>query len=68
VKRPENPCGRDCKKRTVGCAVGCKDWAEYVAARDAFYIWLHNEKVDVQAEVSKAIKRKIKRGKDGLKW
>ena len=68
MRKPKNPCGQDCARRKAGCAVGCKDWADYVAARDAFYIELHEDKVDVQAQVSKAIKRRIRRRKDGIKW
>lgn len=33
----DNPCGKICPKRYVGCAVTCKEWKEYVEARNAGY-------------------------------
>ena len=37
MKDVRPPCGKDCERRKQACAVGCKDWAEYVAERNAAY-------------------------------
>lgn len=33
----EQPCKRDCPRRSAGCGATCKDWQDYVAERDAGY-------------------------------
>ena len=33
----KNPCGKECPRRAVGCAVSCPDWAEYVKERNKDY-------------------------------
>lgn len=33
----EQPCKRDCPRRSATCASTCKDWKDYVAERNAGY-------------------------------
>lgn len=33
----EQPCKRDCPRRTAGCGATCKEWKDYVAERNAEY-------------------------------
>ena len=65
MQRPENPCSRDCPKRHAGCAVGCKDWKDYVVARNAFYIATHKAKQAYSMAREQALKRKLRRIKEG---
>ena len=67
LKKPEQPCDRDCARRAAGCAVGCKKWAKYVAERDAYYNALYAIKEDDRAVRERAIGRfewRMKRGKE----
>lgn len=57
LKKPEQPCGRDCTRRAAGCAATCPDWAEYVKARDAYYDALYSTKEDDRAIRERAINR-----------
>lgn len=64
LKRPEQPCGRDCARRKAGCAVGCADWGRYILARNQYYVDLHKIKEDNNAARDRAIQRKIRRMKE----
>ena len=33
----QQPCKKDCPRRTAGCGATCKDWKEYVEERNAGY-------------------------------
>ena len=33
----DNPCTPDCPKRGAGCAIGCAEWAAFVAKRQEVY-------------------------------
>ena len=33
----EQPCKRDCPRRSAGCGATCKEWHDYVTERDAEY-------------------------------
>lgn len=37
MKKPKQPCAKDCKGRAAGCAVRCTNWALYVSARNEWY-------------------------------
>jgi hypothetical protein len=65
LKQPVNPCGRDCAKRCAGCAVDCKEWHEYVEARNAYYDARHEVKRQESMARDRAIRRKIRRVKEG---
>lgn len=57
LKKPEQPCGRDCARRAAGCAVTCPDWPKYVKERDAYYDALYSTKEDDRAIRERAINR-----------
>lgn len=66
MKKPVQPCGRNCPKREAGCAVECVEWAEYVKARGEYYTWRHEIKKAANAERDRAIDRFIRRHKEGF--
>lgn len=61
----DNPCGKICPKRDVGCAVTCKEWKEYVEARNAGYAARHEAKELENEARFLAIAREEKRSR---KW
>lgn len=66
LKKPEQPCGRDCARRKAGCAVGCPEWDKYILARNQYYVELHKLKEENNAARDRAIRRKICRMKEGF--
>lgn len=66
MKRPENPCGKDCARRKAGCAAGCPDWDRYILERNRYYVEMHKIKEDDNAVRDRAIQRKIRRMKEGF--
>lgn len=65
MPKPKNPCAKNCPKRRAGCAVGCGDWDKYVEQRDAWYIERSEAKKMDNIMYDRAIKRKIRRMKEG---
>lgn len=61
----DNPCGKSCPRRDVGCAVSCEAWQAYVKARDAGYA-ARNEAKNYEYDAKRlAIAREEKRSR---KW
>lgn len=61
----QNPCYNtltktDCPRRTAGCAVGCKEWADYVKAKDEMYLKRYNDGTQSYHRESEYLKRKMK--------
>lgn len=44
MKKPEQPCVKECPNREVGCATKCERWKAYVKARDEYYAERHKIK------------------------
>ena len=60
----KQPCARDCPRRSATCAATCKEWKEYVKARNAEYEQKQREREvdDVSFSItSKNIHRKFSR-------
>ena len=61
----DNPCGKICPKRDVGCAVACEAWQAYVKARNAGYVARQEAKERDYEARQLAIAREEKRSR---KW
>lgn len=66
MKKPEPPCTRTCDRRAAGCGATCEAWKAYEKARDEFYIERQKEKEGYQLARDQAIKRHIRRMKEGF--
>jgi hypothetical protein len=67
MKDVRPPCGKYCDRRKQACAVGCKEWADYVAERNAAYEQRREESItaayyqrlhEKHMRMKKALKRK----------
>lgn len=66
MKKPEQPCSRDCARRKAGCAADCPDWERYIAERSAYYAARHRAKEDDNAARKLAINQHERRMKEGF--
>lgn len=66
MKKPEQPCVKECPNREVGCATKCERWKAYVKARDEYYAERHKLKEEYEQARDQAIKRHIRRMKEGF--
>lgn len=54
MKRPEQPCKRDCAGRHIGCHAMCDDYSDYEFKRQLWYAYV----ADIVAAQEKQRKRR----------